>query len=187
VRFSPDAHAGLADGSTTVTFRAWKRPQVKVGGHYRVGPVTLEVDSLTQVRMGDVDDPTARKWLKAVPHDELVWRVDFHVAGPAVDPRRVLAAVADLDADDVAAIDRRLDRLDAANPRGAWTRSTLRQIEASPGVVSTDLAAAVGVERARYKVDVRKLKALGLTESLEVGYRLSPRGEAYLRAISDPA
>jgi hypothetical protein len=28
---------------------------------------------------------------------------------------------------------------------------------------------------------VRKLKELGLTESLPVGYRLSPRGEAYLR------
>ena len=27
---------------------------------------------------------------------------------------------------------------------------------------------------------MRKLKALGLTESLEVGYRLSPRGRAYL-------
>jgi len=30
---------------------------------------------------------------------------------------------------------------------------------------------------------VRKLKELGLTESLEVGYRLSPRGVAVLRAI----
>ena len=27
---------------------------------------------------------------------------------------------------------------------------------------------------------MRKLKALGLTESLEVGYRLSPRGRAFL-------
>lgn len=39
-----------------------------------------------------------------------------------------------------------------------------------------------GVERsARSKVDVSKLKELGLTESLEVGYRLSPRGRAALR------
>ena len=30
-----------------------------------------------------------------------------------------------------------------------------------------------------FKRNVRKLKELGLTESLEVGYRLSPRGEAY--------
>ena len=31
-----------------------------------------------------------------------------------------------------------------------------------------------------FKVNVRKLKGLGLAESLEVGYRLSPRGRALL-------
>lgn len=30
-------------------------------------------------------------------------------------------------------------------------------------------------------LDVRKLKNLGLTYSLDVGYRLAPRGETYLR------
>jgi hypothetical protein len=33
-----------------------------------------------------------------------------------------------------------------------------------------------------FKLNVRKLKALGLTESLEVGYRLSPRGAAFLQS-----
>ena len=33
---------------------------------------------------------------------------------------------------------------------------------------------------AAFKRDVRKLKELGLTRSLEVGYELSPRGRAYL-------
>ena len=47
-------------------------------------------------------------------------------------------------------------------------------------MVSTELAAAAGQERAYFKLRVRRLKALGLTESLEVGYRLSPRGAAYL-------
>ena len=31
-----------------------------------------------------------------------------------------------------------------------------------------------------FKRDVRKLKELGLTESLEIGYRISPRGETLL-------
>ena len=64
-----------------------------------------------------------------------------------------------------------------------WTHSTLRQIQRLPGVVSTELAAEAGKERRAYKLRVRRLKALGLTESLERGYRLSPRGEAYLRGI----
>ena len=41
-----------------------------------------------------------------------------------------------------------------------------------------DLAAQVGRETADFKKDVRKLKELGLTESLDIGYRLSPRGQA---------
>jgi hypothetical protein len=45
---------------------------------------------------------------------------------------------------------------------------------------STKLADAIGLERFEFKERVRKLKALGLTLSLDVGYRLSPRGEAFL-------
>ncbi len=56
----------------------------------------------------------------------------------------------------------------------------LRLIGDRPGVRAGDLAAELGRERLAFKADVRKLKALGLTESLEVGYRLSPRGRAYL-------
>jgi hypothetical protein len=41
----------------------------------------------------------------------------------------------------------------------------------------------LGQEKLQFKVNVRKLKALGLTESLETGYRLSPRGVAFLRVV----
>lgn len=43
--------------------------------------------------------------------------------------------------------------------------------------------ALMGQEKLHFKTDVRKLKALGLTESLEVGYRLSPRGTALLDTL----
>lgn len=51
-------------------------------------------------------------------------------------------------------------------------------IAAEPGRQAPDLAAGQGRDTAPFKADVRKLKELGLTESLEIGYRLSPRGEA---------
>jgi hypothetical protein len=40
-----------------------------------------------------------------------------------------------------------------------------------------------GMETAPFKRNVRKLKELGLTESLEVGYRLSPRGQAFMKTL----
>jgi hypothetical protein len=43
----------------------------------------------------------------------------------------------------------------------------------------------VGQEKMVFKLNVRKLKALGLTESLEIGYRLSPRGQILLRRLRD--
>jgi hypothetical protein len=83
-----------------------------------------------------------------------------------------------LSAADVAGIDQRLARFDADSP---WTRKTLELIERLPGVVSTELAEQMGMERFAFKKLVYKLKRLGLTHSLEVGYRISPRGAAYLR------
>jgi hypothetical protein len=73
--------------------------------------------------------------------------------------------------------------MDHRSPNGPWTRATLRLIEKYPGVVSTALARQTGQERPVFKVNVRKLKELGLTESLDVGYRLSPRGTALLRTF----
>jgi hypothetical protein len=61
-----------------------------------------------------------------------------------------------------------------------WTGKVLDLIAANPGRRAGDLAPLVGLETQEFKVRVRRLKALGLTISLEVGYRISPRGEALL-------
>ena len=93
------------------------------------------------------------------------------------------------DALDDAELDRisaRLDRFDTASPAGPWNRQTLQLIADHPGVRAPDLAVSVGHETIRFKTDVRKLKELGLTESLLVGYRLSPRGEAFRSSGRSP-
>jgi hypothetical protein len=190
VLFSVDAHAGLAAGSISVTFRRWTRAQAKVGSRHRVGGIELAIDAVSQVRVGDLTEADARRAGAAdlvaltgrlggdLGPDDLVWKVEFHVAGR--DIRQVLAEQASLSGDERADLDRRLDRLDRSGRDGPWTRVTLALVGERPGVVSTELAAALGRDRAAFKLDVRKLKALGLTESLEVGYRLSPRGRAFL-------
>ena len=73
--------------------------------------------------------------------------------------------------------------LDERAPAGPWTRQVLELIEAKPAVRAADLSRHLGREKLDFKADVRKLKALGLTESLEVGYRLSPRGAALLARL----
>jgi hypothetical protein len=101
------------------------------------------------------------------------YRVRFHLyEGP--DERAELAAEDALGDEDRAALDRRLERM------GPWTFDVLRAIERQPGLRAPDLAAQFDRETLPFKRDVRKLKNLGLTISLRVGYELSPRGRAYL-------
>lgn len=187
-----DAWPRIADGSITTTFRTWTRAQAKAGGRYRVGGMLLEASSVDRVPVADLTDDDARsageagreallKRLGNPGADALVWRVAFSYLGP--DDRVALRESAASGGAEVERLRIRLDRLDARSPGGAWTRAVLALIRDNPGVVSTALAARHGQERLAFKQDVRKLKELGLTESLDVGYRLSPRGESLLREL----
>jgi hypothetical protein len=189
--FSASAWPGLADGSITVTFRSWSKPQAKAGGRYRVGGMLLEATSVAEVSVGALTDDDAAaagetdlstllKRLKQPAIDATVWRVDLRYLG--IDDRIERRVLDQLTDDDITALRARLDRLDRAGAQ-PWTRSTLQLIEKYPGVVSTALARHTGQERPDFKINVRKLKEMGLTESLTVGYQLSPRGVALLREI----
>lgn len=191
--FSVDAWPGLADGSITLTFRSWTKPQAKIGGRYRVGGMLLEATDVRQVTAGSITDDDARRAgaasaadvlrrMKVGDPDQPVWRVALAYLGP--DDRIVRRNDDDLPAEALAELRGRLDRLDRRSSGGAWTRTTLRLIDRYPGVVSTALARHAQQERPAFKLNVRKLKELGLTESLETGYRLSPRGRAVLRSLS---
>lgn len=155
MRFAGADHRGVAAGEITVAFRRWARPRVVAGRVYRTAAGRLLVADVREVRPADVTD---------------------------ADPRAELAADDDLDAAALAALAARLDRLDRASSHGPWTRATLAAIAARPAVRASDLAASFGRETAPFKIDVRKLKNLGLTYSLAVGYELSPRGRAFLAA-----
>ncbi len=180
---------GIAEGTITAALRRWRRPQVVAGRTYRTGAGLVEVTAVDPVRPDELTlaDAEAAGFESVAallaqlhgPADGHLYLLHFRrVDGP--DPREALAADESLDDAGVAAIDLRLTRLDHASTRGPWTAATLRAIADKPGVRAADLAATLGRDVPSFKADVRKLKALGLTESLKVGYRLSPRGAAYL-------
>ena len=180
-----DALEGIARGEITVAFRWWTRPTVKAGGTLQTSVGQLAIVSVELIAVAAVTPADARKagftsrtaLLKAFSRKpgSRLYRVEFVLAGP--DPRIALREKAEMTEEEVASIASRLARYDRAEP---WTRATLALIAEMPATRAGDLAAQLGQERLPFKANVRKLKALGLTESLEVGYRLSPRGRAYL-------
>ncbi len=191
--FKKAFHEGLATGAITLTFRRWQKPHVKPGGRYRCHPIgVLEVDAVSIVRVRDITarDAAAAGFasraalvdylgeLGPLDDDTEVYRVVLHHGG---DGDRVqLALENELSADDVETIREKLAKMDRASP---WTAQTLSLIEKHPQIAASKLAAKVGRETAPFKIDVRKLKKLGLTQSFEVGYEISPRGRAYLDAV----
>jgi hypothetical protein len=187
----PDTLAAIKAGDVDLAFRRWDRPGVLVGTLLRTRVGLLEVTSVERVapsritavearRAGATSVAQLRRMLEA-KSDRPVWRVGLRFAG--ADPREALRAAVPT-AEEVVAIRGRLDRLDAASAIGHWTRATLGVIDRSPTVRAPELAAELGRDTPSFKRDVRKLKELGLTESLDIGYRLSPRGVAVVDAES---
>lgn len=190
--FQKRFHAGLVDGSIRLTFRRWEKPHVRQGGRYRCHPIgVLEVERVQRVPVLAITEEDARAAgftsrdellafmadgpAGAVGPDSEVWRVALHHGG---DGDRVEIALDDqLSSEQVATLARRLERL------GPWTIPTLRLIRRRPRVAASVLARSLGRERDPFKMDVRKLKRLGLTQSFEVGYELSPRGRALLARL----
>ena len=143
VLFPNRMHDGLRDGSITVTFRHWKRPQAKVGGRYRTGGGDLVVESIEPVRSGAITDDDARRRRGSPTPPRCVERCAGATtspccASPSTARNRPCPPAPSLDDDE---IDRRLDRLDAASPTGPWTRATLDLIARRPAVRAGDLAA----------------------------------------------
>ncbi|MGZ4655791.1 MAG: hypothetical protein ACXVGE_02365 [Blastococcus sp.] len=178
---------GIADGSVTLAFRRWDSPRMRPGSTQRTRAGVLEVLTVDEVDPEALtEDDAAAAGVRSLAQllrlldrrpGAHVYRMRVRAAGP--DPRVALREQAELGGAARRVLDSTLDRWDAV--RGTpWTRQLLRLIADQPGVRAPDLAAGLGRETLPFKRDVRRLKELGLTISLDVGYELSPRGRAYL-------
>jgi hypothetical protein len=187
--------AAIREGRVTLLFRRWKTPRAKAGGRSRDARGVVEVVSVARAgRLTERDARAAGHPSLAALREDLarhtradaggeLYRIEVRWGGE--DPRRALRGRAKLGAGERAELVAKLARLDARSRDGPWVAKVLGAIAEQPGVVSTTLAAQLGLPRADFKQLVRKLKELGLTESLEIGYRISPRGRAVLGELPE--
>lgn len=177
----------IAAGRVTLAFRRWKRPTVRAGGRLRTARGELAIGRVDAVRAEDVTEKDARRAGYASRRDLLddlagrsgtLFRIEVSFAG--ADRRVALRARARLTAAERDELVARLGRMDASAEGEAWTRRVLHAIERDRGTRAADLAHALGMPTDLLKRRVRRLKEHGLTESLAIGYALSPRGRAFL-------
>lgn len=181
---------GIIAGEITLAFRRWKRPTVRTGGRLRTAAGELAIESVDLIASSDLTTRDAKRAghasLKELREtlrgrEGKLYRIRLRLAGP--DRRIALRSKARLTKLELEQVALRLQRMDKRSKDGEWTLAVLESIDSSPAVRAGDLASELGQERLPFKQRVRRLKELGLTESLEVGYRLSPRGRAVLRHL----
>lgn len=194
--FEKRFHEGLVNGAITLTFRAWDKPRVKTGGLYRCHPIgVIAVDGISEVPAGRITDAEAKRAGFDSP-DELLeyvgtrveggvhsgmvlYRVEIHYGGDGDHaPAAFDTKLSDVD---LAKITKKLESYDSRSGSGPWTRTTLETIAAHPRVAASQLAKLLGREKLPFKSDVVKLKKLGLTQSFEVGYEVTPRGREFMK------
>jgi hypothetical protein len=180
---------GVVAGELDLAFRRWTRRMHVPGGTQRtsVGVIrfdevdVVDPDAITEddARRSGMDLARLREVLDRKPGE--VYRVRMSWAG--ADERVTLREKARLTPRQRDAILEQLAGMDGRSKKGPWTRRHLELIDARPGELAETIAASIGREKLPFKADVRRLKELGLTESLRPGYRLSPRGRAVLRHL----
>ena len=177
-------------GNVTLIFRRWKKAGVKAGGTQMTQLGVIGIDTVEIVCLNDITDLDAREAGFAhredliadlYDRDEEIYKIRVYFAGE--DPRKSLREKAKLTPKELADIIAELKKLDAGSKRGEWTQLYLQMIHDRPNTHAQILAESIGLDIPTFKPWVRKLKALGLTESLRPGYKLSPRGEKVLESL----
>ena len=182
-----DVLQGIRDGRISHVYRRWSAPRAKVGGRQRTPVGELAITSVEAVpfdaltatdaeRAGATD--LAALQAQLATREGTVYRIGLVWSGE--DPR--LALRSDTSPEAVAAVVAKLSKKDA-RADAPWTHAILSAIAAQPGRRAIEIAEEMGMEKPPFKRRVRQLKELGLTVSLQKGYRLSPRGQAVLDAL----
>lgn len=179
-------------GTQRLVFRTWRKPTVKAGGTLatgigQLGILSVEKIDVHEIRETDAEEagyPNFTSLLRDLESREgQLYRIEVEWLGE--DPRITLRNAETLADGDFDAIRTKLEGFDRRSAVGPWTRGVLDGIARNPGLRAGDLADLLGLEKEWLKTNVRKLKNLGLTESLSPGYRLSPRGGTFLRRINE--
>lgn len=195
---------GIRDGQIDLAFRRWRKPTVKPGSRLRCSVGELRIGAVEQVEPTHIDDVQAvragyasvadliadlfrerpssgRGRMPKVDQTSALYRVEVAFVGP--DQRSVLRETL-LSDEELAAMIARLAKMDQRSNGGPWTARSLELIGTWPGRRAPELAELEGRQTLPWKAEIRRLKELGLTESLAIGYRLSPRGAQVLGALS---
>lgn len=180
--------AGIKTGDITLAFRKWKKPTVKRGSLLKTAIGQIEIGAIEEVDIASISALDAQKAgfttldqllrLLQKVNEGSIYKIELAYHSP--DPRVELRSKEELTNEEFHQLKKKLERLDKYSKTGAWTREVLESIRQNPKLKAADLAVLLSKEKDWLKINIRKLKNLGLTISHNPGYEISPLGKAFL-------
>ena len=181
----------IAQGKVQTAFRKWRRPSVSESGTLLTSVGQLRIKSIEQIKYEQItDDEILNAGYKnraeldkefSFKEEGDIYKIQFELE--QADPRIELSENTDISDNEMNEIHNKLMRYDSCGKVKNWTLKILETIHVEPGKNAVDYAAKLGYEKEWFKLNIRKLKNLGLTISLTDGYDISPRGKVALKKI----
>ncbi len=181
--------SGIKSGRITLAFRRWQKASVKTGSllHTSIGLIEIrKVETVNEIDITDDDALNAgfldrNQLLESFAQNNTGLIFKISVRYHSDDPRIKLREQTELSEQQFADLRKKLEQLDNYSKQGSWTKRILLVIKDNPNLHATGIAKLTGFEKEWLKLNIRKLKNLGLTISHNVGYELSPLGKEYLK------
>src|SRR5690606_5315177 len=178
---------GIQSGKVSLAFRRWEKPTVKKGSLLKTAIGLVEIVDITTTSLKAITEAHVLKagfdnreaLLKSLRQNDKAKIYKITIRYHSEDPRIALREQT-LTPEKYTELKEKLARLDKFSKQGHWTRDTLLAIKDNPHVHAVSIAKITGFEKDWLKVNIRKLKNAGLTISHQVGYELSPLGNAFV-------
>ncbi|MCE7064880.1 hypothetical protein [Dyadobacter sp. CY326] len=184
---------GIMSGDITLAFRKWKKTSVKKGSVLPTSIGVVKITDITEIDLAQINDEEAKQagydssqaliseLEKTINGVVYKIQLSYHRPDTLTDPRQKVQVTDE----ELAELKDKLLKLDKFSNQGKWTTKVLKAIQENPKLPAAELAPKVNKEKEWLKLNVRKLKSLGLTISHEPGYTLSPLGEYVLTTIPE--
>jgi hypothetical protein len=182
---------GIKKGAITLAFRKWQKPSVKADTLIHTSIGLVKIKSITTLLESEITETdaihagfgTKEQLLQSFPKikDGTLYRIE--IGYYSEDPRISLREQTTLTEEAYHDIIQQLKKLDKFSKQGEWTRKVLFTIRDNPNLHAIGIAKLTGFEKEWLKLNIRKLKNLGLTISHTVGYELSPKGKVIIQKL----
>lgn len=190
-----DVHLrGIKSGKIKLAFRNWQKASVKIGSLLHTAIGLIEIQDIEVVQDSDITDKDARNagfadkkgLLRSLENKDTGKIFKISVSYHSADPRINLREQTELSEQEFEDLKKKLRRLDNYSRQGHWTEKILLTIKDNPNLHAIGIAKLTGFDKEWLKLNIRKLKNMGLTISHNIGYEISPLGEQFLfRLIND--